>query len=67
MFEGRDLLQWMGSVCGGDVWAVMGVCEALLHVGVLEKIGGGGELFAPNSKYGWTGKTFSYGQLSWAG
>ena len=58
VFVGADLVQWVVRVGGVREEQGRGVCEGLLRLGVLQKIGCGteGEAFCGTARYGWTGE-----------
>lgn len=58
VFIGADLMQWVVRVGGVGEEQGKGVCEGLLRLGVLQKIGCGAEVepFCGSARYGWTGE-----------
>lgn len=61
VFVGAELVTWVMSVGEVGKEEGRGVCEGLLRLGVLQKVGSGeeGELFSSGTRYTWTGKVVS--------
>lgn len=62
VFVGAELVTWVMSVGEVGKEEGRGVCEGLLRLGVLQRVGSGeeGELFSSGARYTWTGEVVSH-------